>query len=119
MADHYLFPVFVEVTIHDSLQYLVASPFQAEKHVVLLATIGQGWLQSAVDRAICFKTSHMNEETGEVQVDETTLDPQKQEKVPDAELLVVPIPRHQARYLLRKTAVHVSNVPEIINICAT
>ncbi|OTA95815.1 putative GMC oxidoreductase [Hypoxylon sp. CO27-5] len=91
LADHYLFPVFVEVPIHDSLQHLVASPFQAAKHALLFATLGQGWLQSAVDRAIYFKTSHINEETGEIQVDETTLDPYKPENIPDTELLVVPI----------------------------
>ncbi|KAI1375652.1 hypothetical protein F4677DRAFT_446278 [Hypoxylon crocopeplum] len=91
LADHSLFPVSVKVPIHDSLRHLVAGPFQAAKHVLLFATIGQEWLQSAVDRAIYFKTSHINEETGEIQVDETTLDPHKSENIPDAELLLVPV----------------------------
>ncbi|KAG8162206.1 hypothetical protein KVR01_007971 [Diaporthe batatas] len=91
LGDHSLFPVFVEAALHDTLQQLLSSPFQAVKHAVLFATAGEGWLKSTVDRAIYGATTHIDEETGKLRTDETTLDPQKPENMPDFEIMVVPI----------------------------
>ncbi|KAH7329428.1 hypothetical protein B0I35DRAFT_474033 [Stachybotrys elegans] len=91
LADHYLFPVFIQVPMHDSLQQLLANPLQAIRHVLLFATAGKGWLKSAVDRAIYLNTRHIDGVTGMVQANEKTLNPRNKDNLPDVEIMVVPM----------------------------
>ncbi|EXU99691.1 GMC oxidoreductase [Metarhizium robertsii] len=88
LGDHCLFPVHVQVPVHETLQQLQASILKRAKHAVLYAVAGKGWLRSAVDRAILLCTSHFDEEKGAVLATEAADDG---ETLPDVEIMVVPI----------------------------
>ncbi|KAI1084233.1 putative GMC oxidoreductase [Whalleya microplaca] len=91
LSDHSAFPVFIEVSSHDTFYHVAKSLFQTLKQFLLFIFFRSGWFSSCLDRVIYLNTSYIEEETMTVFSDESALDSSKIQNIPDVEIMVIPI----------------------------